>query len=31
MGLGIVEFIIIGLVAVSLIGCFVYSIIVNRQ
>lgn len=29
--MGVVEMIIIGLVFVSLAGCFVYSIIANRQ
>ena len=29
--MGVAEFIIIGLVFVSLAGCFVYSIIANRQ
>lgn len=29
--MGVVEFIIIGLVFVSLAGCFIYSLVVNKQ
>ncbi len=29
--MGVVEFIILGLVFASLAGCFVYSLIANRQ